>query len=527
MISIFRSSLKCAVAGAAALMLGAVALIGCSGPSATANKLVILHTNDTHSQIEPTYKDAGGVMRRMAVIDSIRGIYDNVMLVDAGDVVQGTLYFYLYGGVVEQEVLNIMGLDEGILGNHEFDNGIDSLAAVLRLRDRKPISTNYIADGTPLDTLLVPWSVREYGGKKIGIIGINLDPKGIISDDNYRGLGFMPIVSTANATAAQLRQTQGVDAVIALTHIGYNPSKLVGDSALARNSRGIDIIIGGHSHDVIDPTTEAGAARSRMLNMDGQEVLVVQTGKSGRNLGKIEINLDSLGIGGRPQYELIPIDGRFDGKTDPRLEALLRRYKPGVDSLKRLWVGQAPEALPDTSVRLLNYFTDFIMARGRALAPHVDLAIANKGGLRRSLPQGLFSKGDIIEMLPFRNYVTIVDVRGNDLIDIFEVMSRTRGNGVSANVRAMYRQQGDSTVLANATVDGRQINPSRVYRVATIDYLAEGGDYMKGFCNGNVVAKSAEVVYDELLRYISATPDSAAVGAPEPRWIEAEVVECH
>lgn len=518
MFSILRNPIRAFAVALAGAGIAAAGLSSCSDHSSTANKLVILHTNDTHSQIEPGRDGLGGVMRRMAAIDSIRGIYDNVMLVDAGDVVQGTLYFYLYGGEVEQQVLNIMGLDEGILGNHEFDNGIDSLGAVLRLRDRKLISTNYITDNTPLDTLTVPWSVREYGGKKIGIIGINLDPEGIISEGNYNGLGFMPIVATANATAAQLRDEQGVDAVIALTHIGYNPSGLTGDSVLACNSRGIDIIIGGHSHDVIDPATPKGSARSRLTNLDGKEVLIVQTGKSGRNLGKIEINLDSLGLGGRPQYEIIPIDSRFDGKIKPELQALIDRYSPGVDSLMHYWVGRAPEALPDTSNRLLNYFTDFVMKRGSELAPKVDLAIANKGGLRTSLPEGYFSKGQVINMLPFRNFVTVVDVPGNELRNIFEVMSRTQGNGVSANVRASYRRQGDSTVLADATVNGRPIDPARTYRVATIDYLAKGGDYMKGFRAGTTVASSPEVVYDDLIEFITSTPDSLVQGSPEARW---------
>lgn len=506
---------------AAATALAASALLnGCSDAARKDNTLVILHTNDTHSQIDPTRKNLGGVMRRMAAIDSIRRHNGNVMLVDAGDAVQGTLYFYLYGGRVEQEVLNIMGLDEGILGNHEFDNGIDSLASVLRLRNRKLISTNYDVDDTPLDTLLIPYSVREYGGKRIGIMGLNLDPEGMISDDNSEGIDFRPIVATANATADMLRSRENVDAVIALTHIGYNPAGLVGDSVLARNSRGIDIIIGGHSHDIIDPATERGAARSRLTDLDGKEVLVVQTGKSGMNLGKIEINLDSLGKGGRPSYELIPVDSRFDGRTEPRLQALLDRYSPGVDSLMHMWVGTAPQALPDSSTRLINFFTDFVLSRGRQLAPRVDLAIANKGGIRASLPQGQFSKGHIINMLPFRNYVTVVDVEGDDLLEIFRVMAKTAGNGVSANVRATYTDGDEGFELGEVLIDGRPLDPEKNYRVATIDYLAKGGDYMKAFREGDGVADSPTWVYDDLLEYFTtgAGAGRPLTGDPGPRW---------
>lgn len=512
-------------------LLTAAAVAACLIPAActhraqdsASNRLVILHTNDTHSQIEPKANGLGGVMRRMAIIDSIRAAEPNVMLVDAGDVVQGTLYFYLYGGAVEQEVLNIMGLDEGVLGNHEFDNGMDSLAAILRLRNRKVLATNYVTEGTPLDTLTVPYSIREFNGKKIGFMGINLDPHGIISDQNWQGLGFMPIVETANATAQRLRSAEGVDAVIAITHIGYNPNGLTGDSILATNSRGIDVIIGGHSHDVIDPATPKGAARSRLNNLDGNPVLIVQTGKSGVNLGKIEINLDSLGTA-VPRYELIPVDSRWDGRVDNRLQALIDRYKPGVDSLMTLWVGNTETAMPDTSARLLNFFTDFILERGRQLAPRVDLAIANKGGLRTSLPEGKVSKGQIINMLPFRNYVTVLDVSGSDLLDIFNVMAATNGNGVSANVSAKYRVVGNNFRAEDILIDGRPINPAKTYRVATIDYLANGGDYMSGFRNGTTVASSPTWVYDDILSYITDGPfaNRPITGSDTPRWTPAQ-----
>ena len=159
------------------------------------NKLVILHTNDTHSQIEPGRDGLGGVMRRKAVIDSVRAAEKNVMVVDAGDAVQGTLYFYLYGGAVEQEVMNILGVDTRILGNHEFDNGIDSLASVLKLSQAEKLASNYKLDNTPLKGMFKPYSIKEFGGKRIGFIGLNLDPDGIISKGNYDGLEFAPIIA--------------------------------------------------------------------------------------------------------------------------------------------------------------------------------------------------------------------------------------------------------------------------------------------------------------------------------------------
>lgn len=501
-----------------ALLCASLALGACSDPKKEPEKLVILHTNDTHSQIDPLADGLGGVMRRKAIIDSVRGAEKNVLVVDAGDAVQGTLYFYLYGGRVEQEVLNILGVDARILGNHEFDNGIDSLASVLALSKSEKISTNYKLDNTPLKGTFEPYTIKEYGGKKIGIIGINLDPTGIITKGNYEGLEFMPIIATANITAEMLKNEKGVDAVIALSHIGYSPKGLVGDSVLATNSRNIDIIIGGHSHDTIDPDTEQGARRSRLTNLDGEEVLVVQTGKSGRRIGKIEINLDSLGLGGRPKYELLTVDKRYDGYNDPVLAAKLAGYSAGVDSLMHLWVGTTDHELDAESTELLNYFTDFIYDTGSQLAPGVDLAIANKGGLRADIPAGKFSKGHVINMVPFDNYINVIDVKGKDLRDVFDVMAMTDGNGVSRNVAVEYEKDGDEAHADDILINGRELDPDRTYRVATIDYLAKGGDYMSGLTRGSLVAKSKVPVYDSLLEYLNKNTGKPIGGDSRNRW---------
>lgn len=506
---------------ASVLLAASIAISSCgSGETSSDNRLVILHTNDTHSQIDPLPDGLGGVMRRKAVIDSVRGAEKNVLVVDAGDAAQGTLYFYLYGGKVEQEVMNILGVDTRILGNHEFDNGIDSLASVLALSDATKISTNYNLENTPLKGQFEPYTIKEYGGKKIGIIGINLDPTGIITKGNYEGLEFLPIIATANLTAEKLKKEDGVDAVVALTHIGYNPKGLVGDSVLATNSRNIDIIIGGHSHDTIDPSTEKGARRSRLTNLDGEEVLVVQAGKSGRRIGKIEINLDSLGLGGRPKYELITVNNRYDNYSDAALKAALKPYAAGVDSLMHLWVGTTDHALDAESTELLNYFTDFIYDAGGKLAPNVDFAIANKGGLRADIPAGKFSKGHIINMVPFANYITVLDVKGKYLQEVFDVMAMTDGNGVSRNVAVEYEKDDDDDEAhaEHVLVDGCELDPDRTYRVATIDYLAKGGDYMSALTRGNIVAQSKVPVYDSLLDYLKANAGKPIGGDSRNRW---------
>lgn len=505
----------------AAMVLGACAAVSCTS-GADGNRLVILHTNDTHSQIEPGDDGLGGVLRRKAVIDSVRAAERNVLVVDAGDAVQGTLYFYLYGGVVEQEVLNILGVDVRILGNHEFDNGIDSLAAVLRHSTAAKISSNYDLCDTPLCDQFQPYLIKEYGGRRIGFIGINLEPKGMIAEGNYEGLSFLPIIASANVTAQKLRQEKNVDAVVAVTHIGYKPAGLVGDSLLAINSRNIDVIIGGHSHDVIDPATAKGQGRAYLRNLDGRPVLVTQTGKAGRYVGEVVINLDSLGTDAYPEYKLIAINDRLDGKAAARLDSVIASYRAGVDSLMRDYITFAPRPMSNADPELLNFFADYVYSRGRELADNVDLAIVNKGALRISIPEGRVSKGQVINMLPFRNFVTVLDLSGKDLKDAFGVMARRNGDGVSGNVSVVYEPatEGDVAEVDKVTINGRPLDPSRTYRVATIDYLAKGGDYMSPLTRGEKVAQSDVPLFDDLQEYFinGAGKDKPFSGDQSERW---------
>ena len=159
-------------------------------------RIVILHTNDTHSQIEPfapshkTYGGLGGVVRRMAVIDSIRNAEPNVLLVDAGDAIQGTPYFNLFKGDVEFEAMNAMGYDVRTLGNHEFDAGMEKLAQLIKGSTADFISTNYDLSATPLAGLVKPWVIREIGGYKVGFLALNVNPENLIPAESCQGVVF-------------------------------------------------------------------------------------------------------------------------------------------------------------------------------------------------------------------------------------------------------------------------------------------------------------------------------------------------
>ena len=183
--------------------------------TASADHLIIMSANDTHSQIEPAADGRGGVMRRKAVFDKIRRENKNVVAVHAGDAVQGTVYFSMFGGEVEYALIDSLGYDFITPGNHEFDNGLDSLAHYYRnIKKAKILSANYDMSGTKLAGVVWPWAVKAYGDKRVGFFAVNVNPHGMIVDKNYAGMRYLRSDSVADATAKYLKTVQKVDYVV-------------------------------------------------------------------------------------------------------------------------------------------------------------------------------------------------------------------------------------------------------------------------------------------------------------------------
>jgi len=254
-------------------------------------KLVILHTNDTHSQVEPTEKsssktaDMGGYARRMGVIEQVRSEEKNVLLVDAGDFSQGTPYFNFFNGRVEVDAMNRMKYDAVTLGNHEFDNGMDTLAVILKNAQFPLISSNYKLEKTPLNGLLKPYLIVEKAGLRIGVMALDVNPVSLIFEKNYKGLEYEDPVEKANEISTLLKKKEKCDVIICLSHLGADTTKMeVTDFEIAHKTRYIDVIIGGHSHSMITNTTEKNAA--------GKPIVVAQMAKSGLYLGRVELELE-------------------------------------------------------------------------------------------------------------------------------------------------------------------------------------------------------------------------------------------
>lgn len=481
------------------------ALLSASILTANSQHLTILHSNDTHSQIDPTEapEDLGGVIRRKAIIDSVRNATPNpVMLVDAGDAVQGTMFFTLFGGEVEQKLLNHLGYDIQILGNHEFDNGMERLAA--NLRNAKPVvlSTNYDVDSTALRGLIRPYYVREIDGKKVGFIAINIEPAGLIDYANWKGLRYLDGYDAANAMAWYLKHIEKVDRVVAITHIGWDDSNGLNDQQLASRSKDIDVIIGGHSHTLLNPAPYVS-------NAAGDSVLVVQTGSKGRWLGQVDIDLSENGSASSKLYKLTA----SKNKPDEAIEAIISPYRQKADSVGAVKIGRAAIDFPQDSQQLLNLLSDFVATRGEEISgANIDIAIMNKEGIRNGLSKGSITKGDIMTMLPFDNKIVVLELKGKDLLENIEIMCSQNGQGVSSGVYISY---GADLKPISATIDGKPVEPDRIYRVATISYLANGGDYMKPLTRGHILAQSDSVIFNDII-------DSLEHGALKGRKLKAD-----
>jgi len=238
-----------------------------------AQPLVIMHTNDTHSQIEPySYKgdvNVGGFLRREAAIREVRAENPNTLLLDAGDFSQGTPYYNFFKGYMEVRLMNAMGYDAATLGNHEFDNGCAALAARLKTANFPVVCANYRFANKKLDRVVKQYVIIERGGHKIGIFGLGVNLDGYVAPQIANEVTYVNPFQAASATVAEL-QRQQCDLIVCLSHLGVDTTVTDNDFEIARQVPGIDVIIGGHSHEEINPPVVIGNTRVCQMTNRGK-----------------------------------------------------------------------------------------------------------------------------------------------------------------------------------------------------------------------------------------------------------------
>lgn len=257
--------------------------------------ITILHTNDVHSHVEPFSKDhsefpnKGGFERRATLISEIRRQNPNTLLFDAGDIFQGTPYFNFYGGEIEFKLMSMLGYDAITIGNHDFDNGMDGLDKQLPNAKFDIISSNYDFKNTILESKVSDYKIYNKSGIKIGVFGLGIELEGLVSKDLYKETKYLDPIDIANDTAKKLKESENCDIVICLSHLGYKYEKFpnkVSDLNLAKSTKNIDLIIGGHTHTFMNKPVV-------VKNNVGNDVLINQVGCFGLYLGRIDFSFDS------------------------------------------------------------------------------------------------------------------------------------------------------------------------------------------------------------------------------------------
>nr|HRC77158.1 5'-nucleotidase C-terminal domain-containing protein [Kouleothrix sp.] len=486
-------------------------------------KLRIIHTNDHHARIEPVVGGTppapihGGVARRKVLIDAIRAEGGNQLLIDAGDVFQGTLWFNQYLGLADLEFYHYLGYEAMTIGNHEFDKGPAPLANFIKQAQFPVLSANMVADpSTPIYGLYKPWIIKEVGGERIGIFGLTTEETPAISSPGA-GITFTNYIEAAKKAVADLK-AQGINKIIALTHIG-----ITFDRELARQVDGIQVIIGGHSHTPMGPMLKpADPARPYpevIASPSGKPVVMATDWEWGRWLGDLTVGFDANGditnvLGARPTEVAASIAP--DTALDNRIKVLAQpiaglRTKPAGEAAVALNGNRADVRTKETN--LGNLISDAMLEKTRPAGAQV--AIMNGGSIRTSIDAGQITLGELLDVQPFGNTIGLVTLTGTQLKQALE-------NGVSQvetvagrfpQVAAM-RYSFDASRPAGDRVTGVQIadgkggytalDPNGSYRVVTNAFLIAGGDGYTVFGQGTNKIDTGLLDIDVTAEYVAA-----------------------
>ncbi|MBU3031307.1 bifunctional metallophosphatase/5'-nucleotidase [Paracoccus marinaquae] len=500
-----------------------------AGAAQSETVLHVLHTNDFHSRIESINKfdstcDAeteaageclGGSARFVTKIAELRKQFEAagepVILLDAGDQFQGSLFYTTYKGKVAAEMMNSLGYDAMAVGNHEFDDGPETLAAFMEAVEFPVISANIDASqDASLKGKLTGNTIIEIGGDKIGIIGgTTLDTPEIASPGDE--VIFMDDIESIKADVQELTD-QGVTKIIALTHEGYRR-----DQELAAAIPGLDAVVGGHSHSPLGNMENAeGPYPTMVAGADGVEVPVVQAYAYSKYLGHLKLTFDDAGTLIAAEGEPILMDASV--VPDEATLARIRDLAAPIDELREKVVAETAAPIDGDRVNcrareceMGNLVAEAMLDRVKDQG--ISIAIANGGGLRASIDAGPVTMGEVYTVLPFQNTLATFQLSGADVLAALEngASQIEEGAGRFAQVAGLKytitaaNEPGSrvSDVMVGAGEDWAPLDPAATYGVVSNNYMRSGGDGYAIFASNAVNAYDfgpdlAEVLADYL-----------------------------
>ncbi|MDZ4717105.1 MAG: 5'-nucleotidase C-terminal domain-containing protein [Roseiflexaceae bacterium] len=501
-----------------------------AGPEAY--QLRIFHTNDHHARIEPVTGGTpvapihAGVSRRKTLLDGLRrdASKQNVLLLDAGDVFQGTLFFTQYRGLADLEFYNALEYDAVAIGNHEFDIGQQPLADFISRAKFPVLSANIKTDrSSPLYGKITPWYVKWVGGQPIGIIGVTTEDTETLSNPGP-GITFTPAIDAVKLGVADLR-SRGVNKIIVLSHLGITV-----DRDLGKRVDGVAAIIGGHSHTpmgaMLPKPTSAQPYPEVVPSPSGKPVIIATDWEWGRWLGDLTLGFDSNGditsvVAGQPTEVAASIT------PDPGYENRIAVFSAPINALRKQKIGDTSVLLNGarTDVRsketnLGNFVADSTLAKTKAAG--TTLAIVNGGGVRTSIAAGPITLGNVLEVLPFGNTMVVMTITGAQVREALEngVSQVEAGAGRFPQVGGMrYTFEPKAAVgsrIGSVDVkDGsgyKPLDPAASYKIVVNNFIAAGGDGYSVLTKGTGKVDTGFLDNDTLSEYISAnSPVNAAV----------------
>ena len=396
-------------------------------------ELRIIHTNDTHARIlefnrfgapcRPEDASAGrcfgGVARRATVLEQIRAESPHVLLLDAGDQFQGTLFYSRFKGTLTATLMNELGYDAMVVGNHEFDDGPEVLAAFVDQVDFPVLGSNVVATSTdPLAGQLADSVVLDVGGRKIGVIGVITEETTDLSSPG-EGVSFSSIEETSRRLVARLEQ-EDVDIIVALSHSGLERDRMIASAV-----EGLDVIVGGHTNSLLSnsDTSAVGPYPLVVESPRGEPVLIVTAFAWGKLLGDLTLTFDAQGVAKRWQGEPRVLDAQIAENT--AITELLSPFTAEVEAFSARPIGAAEVDLIGMEAvcrfgecNFGNLIADALLDHGRARG--VQVALQNSGGIRAGVSQGTITVGAILTALPFGNTASVFGLLGRDLRAVFE-----------------------------------------------------------------------------------------------------------
>jgi 2',3'-cyclic-nucleotide 2'-phosphodiesterase (5'-nucleotidase family) len=502
--------------------------------------LNLMHTNDTHANID-------NVAKKMTAIKSVRAEKPSALLLDAGDVFSGTLYFNEYKGLADLEFMELAKYDAMTFGNHEFDLGTETLANFVKTADFPFVSANVnfaqdanlqsrfhndVITDSPLGGEIYNGIIKVVNGEKIGIFGLTTAETPTISSPGA-GVVFENYIEEAQKSVAAFK-AQGVNKIVAISHVGYDDSLAWdNDIALAAEVEGIDVIVGGHTHTKLD---------APFIETSGDEdTVIVQANEYNKFLGTLDVTFDASGKVIAPETTGKLLDIATFTEDAETAAILNTKYKPAVDEKKATVVGTTAVPLvggnPAARVaetNLGNFVADGMLAKAKTINPDTMIALQNGGGVRVTLPAGDITLANVFQVLPFGNSLAIMDLKGSEIKEALEIGVKTApatANGAFLQVAGM-KFTYDSTKPVGEKVqtievkgqDGSYtaLDLTKNYSVATNIFTAKGGDgytvFAKAYAEGRV-SEPGFVDWEMFRDFVAAQPNQTVTAQVEGRII--------